>query len=272
MSDDAVQLKPKRLPSFKRPPVVEVVCGLQFSPIPEWLTSHYGLFWNEVLAQYPKCQDQPPLGRLKLEDFETPDELSAGLLPPLRRVFLIDESDCYLMQLQQNRFLHNWRKLRAENDYPRFEAAYGRFVAQWSRFTGFLHSARLSAPNIEAYELTYVNLITAPDAKFPRDIGKFLDFYRGFPLASSGAYPRVLNLQIGWPLESETGKLSLSVKHGKENVEPAREVLIAEFSAKGTARRDGADMESWFKAAHEAIVCTFEALTTPSAHKGWEIE
>jgi uncharacterized protein (TIGR04255 family) len=270
MSDEVVGPQNESLPSFKRPPVVEVVCGIQFPPIVGWLTSHYGLFWREVKEQYTTSEDQVPLAKLKLSDFDEAEELSVAILPPLRRVFLIDSSQSYLMQLQQNRFLHNWRRLNETDDYPRFEAAYGRFVEQWARFKAFLKSVDLSVSGIEAYELTYVNVITGTDLTFPADMWRFLSFYSQSPVTAAGSPPRAMNLQVSWPLEHEMGRLSLNVKHGKRTREASQEVLIAELTAKGPANRDGRDMESWFEVAHTAIVSTFAALTTREAHHLWE--
>jgi uncharacterized protein (TIGR04255 family) len=140
-----------------------------------------------------------------------------------------------------------------------------------SQFKQFLASVQLAVPAVEAYELTYLNVIRMPEAVFPRDIWKFLNFYKEFPLTASGAFPRVLNFQVGWPLEDETGKLSLNVKHGKKKTESGgEEVLIAEFSAKAPAGRGTEETESWFRAAHDAIVYTFIALTTVEAHSLWE--
>lgn len=270
MQPDRVETPRKPTPSFKKPPVVEVVCGIQFSPIPGWQTSHYGRFWHDLKDQYTSTEDQVPLGILKLGDFVEPEQFTVEVLPPLRRVFLVDSSEVYLMQVQPNRFLHNWRKRKDEDQYPRFHNVYGRFIEGWNQFNQFLTSVQLTIPAIEAYELTYVNAILMPEAVFPRDVWKFLNFYKEFPLTASGAPPRVLNLEVGWPLGDGIGKMSLSVKHGKRKAGVEAEVLIAEFSAKAPANRRAADMESWFRTAHDEIVYTFDALTTTEAHKFWE--
>ena len=125
-SDDAIT--GELSPVFTQPPVVEVVCGLQFPPISDWLTSHYGLYWGRVKERYTRCEDHPPLGKLKHDESDHPEIVEIGILPPLRRVFLIDKSDNYLLQIQPSRFLHNWRKVKPTDDYPRFGAAYRRFL------------------------------------------------------------------------------------------------------------------------------------------------
>jgi uncharacterized protein (TIGR04255 family) len=269
MTMDAVTPK---TPNFAHPPLTEVVCGVQFAPVEGWLTGHCGLFWKRIKDEYPGSEDQPPLGRLKVEEFEPPDELNLTVLPPLRRVFFSTEPANYLIQLQSNRFLHNWRKLLDSDDYPKFPDAYSRFTQRWSDFNSFLAESALPVPVPQVYELTYVNMITAPDTKFPRDVWRFMNFYKGLPKTASGADPRSLELNMTWPLPDDAGRLVMKVKHGVRATEPrdkAEPVLVVEFSTIGASAKAGTSMEQWFKDSHDTIVYTFDALTTETSHKMW---
>jgi uncharacterized protein (TIGR04255 family) len=260
----------QKSPDFDRPPLTEVVCGVQFAPIEGWLTSHYGLFWNRIKAAYPGSEDQPPLRRLKLEEFQTPDEFNLALLPPLRRVFFTTAPANYLVQLQNNRFLHNWRKLNESDGYPRFPEAYSRFSERWSDFNSFLADCGLPASLPQVYELTYVNMISAPEAVFPRDVWRFMNFYKELPRTASGSGARGLELRLSWPLEDDAGTLNMKLNHGvMEPVKGTGPVLVVEFTALGRAGKGRDDMELWFKTAHDAIVHTFVALTTPESHEMW---
>jgi uncharacterized protein (TIGR04255 family) len=263
---------PPKSPDFTSPPLTEVVCGLQFAPIPGWTTAHYGLFWSRIKAKYPSSEDQAPLPRVKLEELESPLEFSVAILPPLRRVFYCTEPANYLLQVQPNRFLHNWRKLKESDDYPRFPDAYLRFTERWSDFRSFLGDSELAPPTVQLFELTYANVIGRRGAIFPRDVWQYMNFYKELPQTASGADPRALGLSISWPLEEKAGRLTMKLKHGIRTTEPreqAEPVMIVEFTALGMADKGGDDMERWFKAAHDAIVYTFAALTTEDAHKTW---
>lgn len=44
------------LPEYRLPPVIEVVCGVQFAPIPGFLSVHFGEFWQRVKEAYPKAE------------------------------------------------------------------------------------------------------------------------------------------------------------------------------------------------------------------------
>lgn len=269
MNGDAAAPK---TPDFTNPPLTEVVCGVQFAPVVGWLTGHYGLFWDRIRAEYPHSEDHPPLPRIKIEEFETPDELNVSLLPPLRRVFFTTDPGNYLIQLQPTRFLHNWRKVTASDDYPRFPEAYSRFARQWSEFNTYLTDVQLPAPKVQAYELTYVNMMGSAGMKFPRDVWRFMNFYNKLPQTASGADPRVITLTLGWPFGEGAGQLAMTLKHGVKAAEPQGtpdEVLLVEFTARGTAEKGGATMNQWFSTAHHAIVYTFAALTTDESHAMW---
>jgi hypothetical protein len=69
MSGDAAAPKS---PDFTNPPVTEVVCGLQFAPIQGWLTTHYGLFWNLIKAEYSSSEDQPHYPALSWKNSTVP--------------------------------------------------------------------------------------------------------------------------------------------------------------------------------------------------------
>jgi uncharacterized protein (TIGR04255 family) len=194
-------------------------------------------------------------------------------LPPLRRVFYCTEPANYLVQIQSNRFLHNWRKLEESDDYPRFPDAYSRFTERWSDFRSFLKNSELAAPTVQLFELTYVNMIGGHGAIFPRDVWRFMNFYKATPQTASGADPRALQLTISWPLEGgKAGRLTMNLKHGVRTTEPREEaepLMVVEFTALGMADKKGDNMEEWFKAAHDAIVHTFTALTTEEGHRIW---
>ena len=76
-------------------------------------------------------------------------------------------------------------------------------------------------------------------------------------------------MQIAWPLPDEMGTLSLDVKHGNR-VNDQKEVLVLELTVRGPASDNATAMNAWFGVAHNAIVNSFEKLTTTRAHGIWE--
>jgi len=52
------------LPDYASPPLIEVACGVRFSPINSLKIPHYGLFWKDVYDDFPTSQHASPLGDL----------------------------------------------------------------------------------------------------------------------------------------------------------------------------------------------------------------
>ncbi len=256
-----------RRPDFERPPVIEVVCGVQFRAIPTWTTACYGLYWARIRDQYPDTEDRPPLPRQFPDSAQAPVELETPLLPPLRRAFYITRPPNYLVQLQANRFLHNWRKVSEGDQYPRYEDAFKRFSTRWGDFQEFVRELGAGPLQPEMYELTYINHIAAPDATFPRDVWKFLSFYNENPLSDPEFEPSGLRIHFAWPLKGGSGSLLMDVRHGRRLPDES-EILSVEFTARGPA---GAHIQmfEWFDVAHDAIVNSFSKLTTEQAHQFW---
>lgn len=259
---------------FRRPPVNEVVCGVQYEGLEQWRTGHYGLFWHKIEDAYPKSEDHAPLPIIRLaeEEAESPEanvELPS-LLPPLRRVFFISESGNYLVQLQPHRFLHNWRKVSDSDQYPKFESAFRRFDRYWNEFRSFVGAHELGTVRISTYELTYIDHILAErGASFPRDVSRYLDFFRYTAKPEEVGDPSALLLNLSIRLPGDRGFLSLALRHGRRKSDD-REILVLDFTARGKAQPTGDDMSDWFTRAHEFLVGSFYGLTTQHAHREWE--
>ena len=157
-------MDPQHLPSFNSPPVVEVVMGVQFQPLKQFLVPHLGLFWQTVRSEYSSCSENP-LVTPQLEDLGSPGALKdmkvqLMAVPPLPRVFFEDASGQWLIQLQRDRFLHNWRCGAGTADYPRYPAVREKFFSQWSSFQQFAADNELGDINVTQLEITYLNHIT----------------------------------------------------------------------------------------------------------------
>jgi uncharacterized protein (TIGR04255 family) len=257
-----------RRPTFDRPPVTEVVCGIQFEELRDWRTTHFGQFGSVIGDGYTNSEDQPPAPPLRIEASPITEPPRWSLLPPLRRVFFIKPPGNFLIQLQPTRFLHNWRKVQDTDEYPRYERAISLFDEHWQEFKAFVLAAGLHAPKPEFWELVYVNHIMEEHAKFPQDTWRFLNFYAHNPEAISTSGASGMAMQFIWPLERDAGILSLDLKNGVR-ASDMRDVLVLELAARGKVTVEESKMLEWFDLAHCAIVNTFEKLTTKEAHTLW---
>lgn len=264
---------PQALPEFERPPLIEVVCGLQFQAL-ALQTVHLGDFWQAMRDRYPSFEDHLPLANI----FDDNDrgariEQEEILLdmPPLRRVFYVDETKNFLLQLGASKFLANWRKLRDPDAYPRFDAAYARLTEGWSKFREYAARNELGSIRLNQYELTYINhILDETSGTVPDQASELFTFF-GWPdlhLELFEPSPRGIQLRFQARFKKARGSLSIALQRGAR-VPDGRRVFILELTARGPAAEDGADRDGWFAFAHEAIVQTFSSLTTEKAHKNW---
>src|SRR5262249_2810158 len=105
--------RPDDLPDFKNPPVNEVVLSLQFASIPSFHSAHIGLFWEKIRQEYPKVSEQAPL-QAAFETFgvmpvnpASPFHIEALLSPPMPRFWFEELDGNELLQIQQDRIIHN---------------------------------------------------------------------------------------------------------------------------------------------------------------------
>ncbi len=114
--------KKGKFPEYDNPPVTEVVIGVQFKALQAFTAVHPGIYWQKVRNSYPKVNIQPPLSPvLELFGDEKPKmEAQLSPIPPLPRCWFLDDSQNRLVQIQPDRFLHNWKKVTGQEEYPRY--------------------------------------------------------------------------------------------------------------------------------------------------------
>lgn len=251
----------KALPDYRNPPINEVVCGVRFRPLDRFTLPHVGLFWSRVRHDFPNVQHATPLvseGGLAV------DEASGG---PLPRVWLINESDDRLIQLQVDHLFFNWR--RRGGEYPRFPTVIDGFARSLTTFLDFVTQANLGEFTPIACELSYVNHVPKGQGwQEARDIASIL---RDFSWQSDSTRflpdPEAYGWQARFPLPGSLGRLVAKLNQAtrKEDQMP---LLVLELSAKGIGDdKTPAGLLAWFDVAHEWIVRGFADLTAVGAQK-----
>ena len=110
-----------QLPKFKNPPVIETIIGIEFARLEKFGVPHFGLYWEAIRADFPEFELKQQLDS-QIERFEplqfqpTIPPLQFIEKPEIRCWFVSRERR--LIQLQQDRFIYNWRKEGQEKDYP----------------------------------------------------------------------------------------------------------------------------------------------------------
>jgi uncharacterized protein (TIGR04255 family) len=272
-----VQPRPADLPEFRKPPLAEVVLGVQFSPPQGYQQILAGEVWNLFRAKYPKVQDRQPLLPV-FETFGLPSAPSP-LGPSVQMQMLgaaqhdrfwfstFDETE--LLQFQQDRLLHNWKRLKdGANEYPRFEAMAAAFDRELGQLEGYVDSLAKQTLHITQCEITYINHIGTGSPA---------------PLLASD-WLRTLAFEA--PVQADDFSLTFRQEIRDEEARPAGRLTVEAMTAVKADRTPtivlnitarGAPKEPTLRSAmtfinggRELIVRRFAQLTTEQAHKLWE--
>jgi uncharacterized protein (TIGR04255 family) len=127
------------LPEFDKPPVVETVLSVQFDPLSLVKTAHLGLLWQEYKDGFPKTEERPPLDLVR-EQFPEAPIVRFGLRvqalenSPAPRFWFINERGNEMIQVQNGRFVKNWRKEGEGEQYPATSERSGRTLTATTGF------------------------------------------------------------------------------------------------------------------------------------------
>jgi uncharacterized protein (TIGR04255 family) len=267
------------LPQFERPPLIEVALSAQFEPLESLSVPQLGLLWQRFRGRFPQVEHRPPLvaviERTGTRAASAPPPVEFVSAPPVPRLWFLDESRGELLQVQQDRFVRNWRKRGESDRYPRYEEhVRPRFAEDLATFVDFITENGLGtfAPN--QCEVTYVNHIVAGEIW-----RRHIEVDRVFAgLTPRGASTEALALEderfaLRYVLRDDSGdflgRLHVAVEPAFRQ-EDDRPMLLATLTARG--RPLGAGLEGvlgFLDLGRASIVRTFAALTTPEMHREW---
>ncbi len=250
------------IPSFGTPPLTEVAFGVQFAALP-LQTRHVGQFWTEIKEQYPLTQDFPPVPNVGEET-----GVSFLVMPPLRRAFFATSTTEFVIQLQEARFHHNWRKLSPSVVYPRFSIVFNRSLKAWGLFSDFAKRQGLGEPKPSRYELTYVNEIEVLGSIRIEQAVKLFDWSK--IEAHFLPEPQATNMAWSFPLPDAKGNMNVSTN--RLTRPDGRSAVLLTLACSGPSVNESYSLNEWFGTAHEWIVRGFADLTTPEAQQIWNRE
>jgi uncharacterized protein (TIGR04255 family) len=249
---------------FKNPPIVEVICGIQFD-CSKFNFAMVDRFYNKVKDTYPTCAENMPLPF-------TYDKLSLSAPPAARnkpifvRYFFINESNTKLIQLQDGRLLFNWRKNEgADTTYPKFDAVYQEFLLHMKAFFEIVSDANAEFSQTQL-ELTYLDHILFSDFDNKSwALPKIFTFFAKNPL---GTDIDDSNFSIQLPIENLSGHLQMVGRSGIRNTDK-KAVFILETTVRGNTNKSVITIDSWFGKAHSAVYQAFNDSITEDAKKVW---
>lgn len=262
--------RPPHLADFRRPPLDEVVLGVQFEPIRDMTAVHARGVWELFQATYPRVQEQPQIA----PQFETfggaghhPSiKFQIGNAPVGSRLWFTSADESHLVQFQSDRFLLNWRRRPASGDYPRFEGIakqYEALIAQLERHITLEFNQGLL---VNQAEVSYINVIPVDSYS---DLPKWVKLLTGFSVSIEGVsvvFTEAVVDNAGRPYARLTHELQSAISgDGKSKL------ITLSLTVRGKPILPGVDGALEFmRTAREVIVSRFDAMTTDEAHRIWE--
>lgn len=252
------------LPEYKKPPVVEVVCGVTFEPLRRFLVHHVGFLWRKFSDEFPAVNEQATLPTV-IEGYD--GRPSINLQPiqaePWPRAFFAQQDNGDVIQVQRERFLYNWRK-RKNEPYPRFETVYERFVDALTVFSEFADEAKLGDIVPVQFEVTYVNQLNQGEGWTNwTDVGRM--FSDAPALKDDDRLLRNaegVNWVSTFVLPEKTGRLYV-VLRSMLRAPDQKPMLSLEMTVRGMPKdKDEKGMDAWFREARKWIVRGFYEITS----------
>ena len=267
-------MKKQPLPDYEKPPVTEVVIGIQFNNLEKFGPVHAGLYWQRIRKKYPKFEARPPLGFVK-ESFgvkkETMQESRIEITQfPVPRTWFLKDDESRLVQLQSTHFFHNWKKVKREDIYPRYDVIKEEYKKLWEGFLVFVNEQNLGEVKPNIWELTYVNHIPQGQGwNSLKDIAKLFPCWSGATSENYLPEPENLALSVSYLFPEEKGRLHIKLDQ-VIRIDDNSEGLRLNLTARG--KLDNSDINQilpCFEKGHEWIVRGFTDFTSQEAHNIW---
>lgn len=272
--------RPPALPDFKNPPLVEAALAIQFEPLPKLRTVHLGLLSQEFAQRYPIIEEHPPapsavelFGVRRPRGVEVRFEMADQ--PPLPALWFFNSAGTELVQVQNDRFGHNWRKIGEGESYPHYERIKRTFEEEIAVFQSFIAFHDLGELVPVSCEVTYIDHIeSGPGWERHGEAAEVLAVLR--PLESGAFLPEAeeIHFRAQYVIRGSDGE---PIGRLHFNVEPAYQVsddkpiLVLTAIARGQPIGKGIEGAlAFMDIGREWVVRGFADITTPKMHQIWE--
>jgi uncharacterized protein (TIGR04255 family) len=262
--------RPEHLPDFTSPPLNEVVLGVQYSAPHGYQQVQVGEVRNLFSSDFPITQEHmalpPAFETFGLPKFGPVGNLELLSGPVHSRYWFVNASGHELIQFQQDRLLHNWRRLESsEGKYPRFESMLGSFASELAKLENYINTIQPQSLLINQCEITYINHIHIDGDSIALD-----DWFKGSML--HGLALEEINLRFSEVIRNEIGarigRLIYEVTTGF--LANGQRIIVFNLTARGAPDQPSVEEALRFvKLGRELIVTKFADLTTASAHTLW---
>ena len=263
---------------LKHPPVVEVSLGIQFDPIERLNGLHVGLYWSERRLEFPKTEEHHPIAPEfevfpRLRTREARPAFTIHDSPSVPRFWFLNETGSELIQIQQDRFIHNWRKLGNEDSYPSYGNVREIFVREVHGFRDFLQRESLGELTVNQCELAYVDhIVSGEHWTEHHELDAVFRWWSSAPVSEverpEEIHVHQRHLIIG-PDGKPCGRLHLSIEPAWR-VTDGKPIFLFRQVARGMG--DGTSIDdalAFLDLAHDFVIRTFAGSMTQSMLESW---
>lgn len=266
-----------RLPDFTNPPVIEVALSVQFAPLPTFRTPHFGLLWSEFRNEFPRTEEHPPRPTV-MERFDKRPapgmDVRVEVAFPVPQSRFLNDKGTELIQVQQDRFVHNWRKMGEADEYPRYEAVKRRFEEELGIFRRFLAREGLGDLVPNQCEVTYVNhIVSGVGWERHGELGEIITTWRASYSDAFLSEPEDIGLRIRYIIPGVDGKplgrllVGIDPAFRREDDKP---IYVLTLTARGRPSGEGIEGAlNFLDIGREWIVRGFTSVTSPRIHECW---
>lgn len=258
------------LPEYESPPLTEVMCGITFKPINGMTAAHVGVLWSSYQPDFPKIEEYAPtLSQIEIfSGQEFVPQLELTNVPPLPREMFISTDDNFIIQIQRDRFIFNWRRQTDLDSYPRYPNVIEKFEANYNVFKRMMAEGQIDNEIIQ-YELVYNNHIPKGDLwDSVGDIGKLFSFANTAIDGSLLSEPEHLNWRTSFALPEHSGRLHATIRTNSVRKSDNMPIVVFELTVRGMATGSSDEARRiWFDQAREWIVKGFTDLTSSEAQE-----
>ena len=248
---------------FKEPPLIEIVFQIVFPTIDGFGPAHIGIFWTQLRDAFPTIQAAARVGLL------TNLNVGSGTFPD-NRVWLVHKDSSQVIQIQDDRFMFNWRKTGESDGYPGFETLYPIFLDYFGRFVEFLDGEDLCPASATGFELTYINHIYEGVWEKWDDIGAVFPAFDWTDNPAKMPPLKGLRQFAHCDLPDNEGELSITID-SRTHKQTQQKLINYEIKVTGSERDIALDsLDNVFLRAHERLVQTLVAMTSRAAQKSWK--
>lgn len=264
-------VRPDNLANFTNPPLNEVYMGVQFSRPKGYQQIHAGDVWKLFRDKYPIVEEYPAIP----PNFETfglhsPNSLAGEMnfvtTPFHNRYWFISSKKEQLIQFQQDRLLHNWRKVDAASNYLRFENLISPFKNELDQFQQFITTLEPQSQSlvVNQCEISYINHIQINASEKISDWLSFFIFNNEEPEFFGLNFNNVIRAEEGEPL----GRLICEVVEAT-NAEKQK-IIVLTLTFRGAPINQTIESAiDFISMGRELIIKKFVELTSETAHKIW---